>query len=336
MINDDENLENSISIKENNLSSENEDKQISKMSDSSKPSNENNISEQKTLYSSVIGSTLFSSIQNESYEKENNSPKKPSPNIIFTKKYILSSFGNQTATKTLQDIILNEASEKDIDLIVNELSGSFSSIIKDKYGNYFCTDLFQVCEKSHKIKILKELSENICDISVDKCGNHPLQKLISYTSSEEEYNLIIHSFIKDTNKLLTASLDKYGSYVIQKIIEHIPEKYRNLFNLIYIKHLCLISKQKFGVVGAKLFLSNTKNEKNINQIINVIRNDFLNLAKNEYGIYLLNHIIEKMHNTNLASEIKKEIMDNFADLFYNKNCFNQICYPFWNYTGHHF
>ena len=165
---------------------------------------------------------------------------------------------------------------------------------------------------------------------MDKCGNHPLQKLISYTSSEEEYNLIIHSFIKDTNKLLTASLDKYGSYVIQKIIEHIPEKYRNLFNLIYIKHLCLISKQKFGVVGAKLFLSNTKNEKNINQIINVIRNDFLNLAKNEYGIYLLNHIIEKMHNTNLASEIKKEIMDNFADLFYNKNCFNQICYPFLN------
>ena len=152
MINDDENLENSISIKENNLSSENEDKQISKMSDSSKPSNENNISEQKTLYSSVIGSTLFSSIQNESYEKENNSPKKPSPNIIFTKKYILSSFGNQTATKTLQDIILNEASEKDIDLIVNELSGSFSSIIKDKYGNYFCTDLFQVVGSPIKLK----------------------------------------------------------------------------------------------------------------------------------------------------------------------------------------
>ena len=29
--------------------------------------------------------------------------------------------------------------------------------MKDKNGNYFCSDLFEVCDQSQRIKILKEI-----------------------------------------------------------------------------------------------------------------------------------------------------------------------------------
>ena len=234
----------------------------------------------------------------------------------FTKKAILSSFLSQKTTLILQNMI-NEAPKELIEKIVNELSGTYASIIKNKNGNYFCSDLFKICEQKQRIIVLKELSKTFSDDCNDKFATHPLQILVEYSACEEEYNLILFSFY-DYNKSLIACLDPNGSFVIQKIIRHIPEKYKMRFNLLFIRFITFIVKKKFGVINAKKFVDYTKNEEILNQVIHLIIADFINIATDQFGNFFIQHILEKWCNTNVGNKIKKEIINNFRLLFNNK------------------
>ena len=233
----------------------------------------------------------------------------------FTRNAILSSFLSQNTTMIMQNLII-EAPDETIEIIVNELSGTYQNIITNKNGNYFCSDLFKYCNQRQRIKILKELSKTISEDCNDKYATHPIQNLIEYSNCEEEYNLILVSF--DYNKSLIACIDPNGSFVIQKIIKHIPERYRSKFNLLFISFITFIVKKRFGVVNAKKFVDYTKNEETLNRMMNFIISDFLNIATHQFGNYFIQHILQKWCNMNMGNKIKKEIIRNFRVLFNNK------------------
>ena len=46
-------------------------------------------------------------------------------------------------------------------------------------SNYFCTDLFKVCEQNQRIIILGELSQFLSEDCVDNFATHPIQALIN-------------------------------------------------------------------------------------------------------------------------------------------------------------
>lgn len=160
----------------------------------------------------------------------------------LNKTEICSAFRNQQSTIFLQRVIMGANAEV-IEHIIKELTGLFRKIIKDKNGNYFCSDLFKACEQKHRIIVLQELSSSISEDCSNAFATHPIQTLIDRASSEDEYNLILASF-NDYNKFLFAALDPNGAYTIQKIIERIPERYRGNFNIIFTSFIGFISKKK--------------------------------------------------------------------------------------------
>jgi len=293
-----------------------QDTLISKLENMYKSSQEKSLSLSESVDFCIPSSTLFSSKQEE--KKNLPSPLKndSSPQIPLTQKALLNSFNTQKTTMILQQVLF-EASKDDIENIVNELFGKYRQIIKDKNGNYFCSDLFKVCDQKQRIKILNELTNTICDDCVDKFGTHPIQTLIEFSSCEEEYNLLLNSF-NDYNKLLFAAINPNGSYVITKIIEHIPEKFRMNFNLLFVRIICFICTKKFGVCNAKKFVACTKNEEILRKLIDLIKDNFVSISSNDYGNYLIQYIMEKWWNTNEGEEIKEQIKDNFQILAGNK------------------
>jgi hypothetical protein len=216
-----------------------------------------------------------------------------------------------------------EATKETINTIIKELAGDFSQIIKNKNGNYFCSDLFKVCDKKQRISILKEITNSLSDDCIDEYGTHPIQTLIEVAKSEEEYKLILASF-NNYNKILTASLNPNGSYVIQKLIVHIPERYRMEFNLIFIKFMCILSMDMYGVCTVKKFIEYTKNELLIKQILNIILNNFVNISENQYGNYLIQYLLEYWWNSNEGKHLKKLCTSKFHALAKNHFSF-YIC-----------
>ena len=235
--------------------------------------------------------------------------------VLFSKNNIFNSFNSQKSTKILQKTLVDSPKEM-IDNILEELSGNFRTIIKNKNGNYFCSDLLKVCNKDQKIKILKELSENISKDCTDEFATHPIQNLIELASDEEDYKLLLSSF-NNMDAVLMASLNQNGSYVIQKLIVHIPETFRMEFNLIFVKFVSILSRDMYGVCTVKKFIGYTKNELIVKQILNSILTNFVNISANQYGNYLIQYLLEKWWKTGEGVYLKKIITSKFQILATN-------------------
>ena len=226
-----------------------------------------------------------------------------------TKDNIFIYLRDQTSTITLQREVMG-ADEKELDYLINEFKGLFRKIIKNKNGNYLCSDLFKACSQEQRIKILTELHGTLSDDCLDNFATHPIQVLIDRANNEEEYNIILESF-NDYNKFLFAALDSNGAFTIQKIIERIPEKFRIKFNLIFTSFISFISKKKFGVVVVKKFIQCTKSDDVTNLLMEIIRKDFANFAVDQYANYLISFLLVEWKDTPQGNEIKELVRDNF-------------------------
>ena len=236
-------------------------------------------------------------------------------NNLFSKNNILTAFNSQKSTKILQKC-LSGASKEIIDKILEELSGNFRTIIRNKNGNYFCTDLLKVCNKEQRLKILKELSSTISQDCTNEFGTHPIQKIIELSSKEEEFKLLLCSF-NNMDNILMASLNQNGAFVIQKLIVHIPEKFRMDFNFIFVKFVCILSRDMYGVCTVKKFIGYTQNELIVKQILNSILSNFVDISGSQYGNYLIQYLLEKWWKTEEGVYLKKLIISKFQTLASN-------------------
>ena len=241
-----------------------------------------------------------------------------SPEIIqiFSRENLLNAMLGTNQTIYLQKR-LKGIGKNNIDYIIVQLHGIFREIMKDKNGNYFCSDLFKECDQEQRIKILKELSPTLADDCLNKYSSHAIQTLIDKSSSEFEYRLILSSF-NDYNKLLLVSVHANGAYTVQKIIERIPDRYREEFNFIFSSFIGYTSRKKYGIVTVKKFISGTRSEPITEQIMRLLEENFMNLAVDQYSNYLIQFLLEEWKNTPEGNEIKKMVRDNFEKMSQKK------------------
>lgn len=236
--------------------------------------------------------------------------------ILFSKNNILQSFKSQQLTRNLQKSLIN-VSKEIIHYIINELKGNFKSIIKNNNGNYFVSNLIKICNKENRIQILKELSDSLCDDCIDIYGTYPIQNLIELSSGDEEFQLILSSF-KDLNKILMVSLHHHGTYIIQKIIKHIPEGQRTEFNSLFVQLVIILSRDTYGAYAFEKFICYTKNEKIEEEILNSIIINFMNIATNKNGNYVIQSLLGKWWNNKRGYKLKKIILSKFQILTNNE------------------
>ena len=266
-----------------------------------------------SLYLFTSTKSLFSPAVENNYIKNESKDNENPPQL--TKKEILSAFNSQKTTIILQKSLIG-VSKDVLNNIIKEMKGYYSPIIKNKNGNYFCRDLFKLCNKEQKIEILKEICNTISEDCIDEYGTHPIQTLIELASCKEEYKLLLLSF-NDYNKIIKAASNENGTYVIQKLIVHIPEEYRMEFNLIFVKLICILSMDMYGVCTVIKFINYTKNETISKILLNLILSNFVNIAENQYGNYLIQKIMEKWWNSSNGIFLKKICFDKFNILAVN-------------------
>ena len=128
----------------------------------------------------------------------------------------------------------------------------------------------------------------------------------------------------DYNKFLTASLDPNGAYTIKKIIERIPNQFRSEFNYIFVSFIGFTSKTKFGIITVKKFIACSKSDTINSLVMNFVRNNFMDLAVNQYANYLIQFLLELLNNTSEGNELKEMFFKNFQAMS-EKNFSSFIC-----------
>ena len=245
--------------------------------------------------------------------------------LIFSQKNILNSLKDITSTKYLQLNLISLPNEI-INYILYNLKTKFREIIKNKNGNYFCSDLIKKCNFEQRIEIIKELSNTLYEDCNNKYANYTIKNLIAASTNEIEFKLLISSF-NDCNKIITATLNKHGNYVIQGIIKYIPEEFRTDFNILFTKCIYIFSKHEIGVFAAKYFICNTKNNIIKNQILIIIWTNFIDISQNQYGNYVIQLLLKLWWNKSQGNYLKKIINEKYQILIKNKHSLF-ICHLF--------
>ena len=199
--------------------------------------------------------------------------KELSKNNIPLVNYISTQKGSRDMQKLLYKI-----SPIDISSLIEKLSSFMTTIMEDKYGNYFCQKLIQNCSPEQRVEILKSVKDSFNEVSCHSFGTHSLQVLVEISNMENEQMLLSQCIEQN---LLSLSCNQRGTHIVQK------------------------------------FFSSCSNEKLLRNIYIIALSNFKELVNNPHGVCVLIRILKNNHCLNEKDMIIDEIIKNSLEIIQN-------------------
>ena len=159
-------------------------------------------------------------------------------------------------------------------LIFNELKYKLPELLKDSYANYFCKKLFKNLSQKDRIDYLTIIQSDLNILSTDSIATYPIQCIIEDLGSKNE-KLIFYQGIKNFIDIFSYHI--FGSRILEKILSYFESDFQN-------------------------------------EIIEYICDNFIELAYNSNGIYLVKKVLLMTHKFDLHKKLKKLINDNALNL----------------------
>jgi len=118
-------------------------------------------------------------------------------------------------------------------MAVNKIIGSAKELIEDQYGNYVIQHILEKGTDRHRRKIIAELIDKIGEYSTHKFASNVMEKCVMCGTSEERKRMVAQ--LMKTKRsggaagdaLVQISCDKFGNYVVQRLLEVLEPKERD-------------------------------------------------------------------------------------------------------------
>ena len=254
--------------------------------------------------------------QNYSYINQNfNNFYKYSNNKIIT--HINNNYVNlaktQSGSKFLQEKILLD-NEFTNNILYQSIKNNLKEICNNIYGASLMKVLFKQLRYENLNSFLTLINTDIYDICLTESGSYAIQSLIE---SIHKHPLLLNKFIYYLNNrdIMKIFLSPYGNHTIKCFLSIVKElEFTNfIFNYVY-KNFTNIAKEKYGVcIIQKCFSVGDEKEKK--QIINLIIENLEYIIKDNYGNYLIQYIFSKniVPNFELILPLIKKIEKKIID-----------------------
>ena len=213
----------------------------------------------------------------------------------------ISLMKSQQTSRILQ-YYLDKTPNDVIHLIFSEFSNQVDSLLLDPYANYFCLKIFYFLNFNDRIVFLKKISPILDVLCVNKIATYPIQCIIEQLISDEEKNIIVNSLKKHLMKLC---FDVYGAHVIEKLIINFgyEKQLENILNFISDNFLFLSNNSNgLCIVKKTIILEYKLKGERFNSLKKILINKALELIQNPYGNYALQTAIDNW-NLNDIKEI---------------------------------
>ena len=203
----------------------------------------------------------------------------------------ISLMKSQQTSRILQ-YYLDKTPNDVIHLIFSEFSNQVDSLLLDPYANYFCLKIFYFLNFNDRIVFLKKISPILDVLCVNKIATYPIQCIIEQLISDEEKNIIVNSLKKHLMKLC---FDVYGAHVIEKLIINFgyEKQLENILNFISDNFLFLSNNSNgLCIVKKTIILEYKLKGERFNKMKNNLKQKALELIQNPYGNYALQTAID--------------------------------------------
>jgi len=95
-------------------------------------------------------------------------------------------------------------------------------LCQDQFGNYVIQHIIEKMGQGRIDAIYTDLRGKIFELSIHKFASNAIEKCLSYGNQNQRKEIIDEIILKDdmiNDSLLAMIKDKYGNYVVQKMIE---------------------------------------------------------------------------------------------------------------------
>ncbi|PVU87624.1 hypothetical protein BB561_006254 [Smittium simulii] len=213
---------------------------------------------------------------------------------------------------------LEDGSTKQIEMIYKEITPHYSKLMVDPFGNYLCQKLFEYCNEKQRTHIIKLISKDIVDISLNIHGTRASQKLIDLLTIQEQVDYIIEAL---KNSVVHLIRDLNGNHVIQKCLNKLintPESdnkhnlnvqfiydsvAKNCIEVATHRHGCCVFQRCIDVASSS----------QLNQLVKTISENALSLVQDPFGNYVVQYILD-LNSAEINEVLISRFVSNYAKL----------------------
>ena len=191
----------------------------------------------------------------------------------------------------------------------------FEEISNNKYGNFYIKKIIKYLNKELLSKLIEFLSPLIIRLGTNQYGSKIIEQLIK--SIKDDDNLVL-SFIQKIIPNITLLInDLNGTHIIYKLLL-LKSKSKSLVEENILKNIKSIYISREGSNLLKKFFDIINKECNLNKdykkliiFINIINNNLPLIITDQYGNYLIRHIVCDLNNP-INGMLYKNIINNLV------------------------
>ncbi|CAL0321295.1 unnamed protein product [Lupinus luteus] len=210
---------------------------------------------------------------------------------------------------------LETASVEEKAKVFPEIVPHAHALMTDVFGNYVIQKFFEHGTESQRTELASQLTGHVLPLSLQMYGCRVIQKALEVVNVDQQTQMVSEL----DGAVMRCVRDQNGNHVIQKCIEFIPQDRIQFIISSFYGQVVSLSTHPYGCRVIQRVLEHCDDPSTQQTIMDEIMNSICNLAQDQYGNYVIQHIIQhgKSHErtaviSKLAGQIVKMSQQKFA------------------------
>nr|XP_007143735.1 hypothetical protein PHAVU_007G097100g [Phaseolus vulgaris]ESW15729.1 hypothetical protein PHAVU_007G097100g [Phaseolus vulgaris] len=210
---------------------------------------------------------------------------------------------------------LETASAEEKTKIFPEIIPHARALMTDVFGNYVIQKFFEHGTESQRKELASQLSGHVLPLSLQMYGCRVIQKALEVVDGDQQGQMVSEL----NGAIMKCVRDQNGNHVIQKCIECVPQDKIQFIVSSFYGQVVALSTHPYGCRVIQRVLEHCDDLNTQQIIMDEIMQSVSTLAQDQYGNYVIQHIVEhgKPHErtaiiNKLAGQIVKMSQQKFA------------------------
>ncbi|XP_044505513.1 pumilio homolog 2-like isoform X2 [Mangifera indica] len=195
---------------------------------------------------------------------------------------------------------LETATMEEKNMVYQEIMPQALALMTDVFGNYVIQKFFEHGLASQRRELASKLFGHVLTLSLQMYGCRVIQKAIEVVHLDQKIKIVEEL----DGHVMRCVRDQNGNHVIQKCIECVPEENIQFIVTTFFDQVVTLSTHPYGCRVIQRILEHCKDPKTQSKVMDEILGNVSNLAQDQYGNYVVQHVLEhgKPHERSIIIE----------------------------------
>ncbi|XP_031257324.1 pumilio homolog 4 [Pistacia vera] len=225
-------------------------------------------------------------------------------------EFSTDQYGSRFIQQKLETATVEEKTK-----IFPEIIPHARTLMTDVFGNYVIQKFFEHGTESQRAQLASQLAGHVLRLSLQMYGCRVIQKALEVVHVDQQTQMVAEL----DGSVMKCVHDQNGNHVIQKCIECVPQDRIQFIISAFYGQVMVLSTHPYGCRVIQRVLEHCDDVKTQQIIMDEILLHVCDLAQDQYGNYVIQHVLEhgKPHErssiiSQLAGEIVKMSQQKFA------------------------